>query len=110
MDCIGSSINHSMVFFGECMSESFWITFNHRRDLLGAKVEGDKATVYWNKAEPREKTLKRHWTYQEVGSMHPNNIRQGIFQVAGIEHGLISNVKIFQEDVLWEDYLKEKGL
>jgi hypothetical protein len=82
----------------------FWIIFKLNSDLIGAKIEGDKATVYWNTAPPREKKLQREYTYQEIATMHPANIRQGIMMVAGMAD--IRDLRITNEDINWLTYLK----
>ena len=71
---------------------------------LSVKIEGNKATIYWNTAPPREKQLQREYTYQEIANMHPNNIRQGIMMVAGLAN--IKDLRITQENIDWPAYLE----
>jgi hypothetical protein len=79
----------------------FWITFKWRDDRLGARVDGDKATVYWNAAEPREKRLDREYTWSEMQRLTQADIQMGIMAVVGPEIMNISEVRITNEDIDW---------
>jgi len=86
----------------------FWITFNlDNRDVVGAKIEGNKATRYWNNADPVEVTLKREYSYIELASLSPTEIQMGIIAAVGFEINRISNLRITQENIQWDTYWKE---
>jgi hypothetical protein len=85
------------------------MTIKYNSDLLGARFDSStplEATMYWNKADPRQKTLRRAYTYAETIAIHPAVIQQGVFEVAGMEGGKLSDLRIIAGDLVWDDYLR----
>ena len=84
---------------------TFAITFTYRGDRIGAQVDGDKATVYWGKAPPRDKTLNRSWTYEEMVAFHPLDIQLGVFQVVGPEIQHITDLRFHKGEFDWVGHI-----
>lgn len=82
----------------------FWIIFKWNFDIIGAKIEGDEATLYWNKAAPKKRKLERVYTYEEIASLHPMNIQQGIIAVTGMQN--IRDLRITKDNIDWNVYFK----
>lgn len=80
---------------------AYWIIFNYNRDTIGAKIDGKKVERWWNDAKI-EFTLDKEYSYSWIRSLHPSQIQEGILMVAGFEMNNISNLRITNEDLTWE--------
>lgn len=80
---------------------SYWIIFNYKNDTIGACIDDKKVIRYWNKAKI-EFELDKEYTYSQMRSFHPADIQMGILQVAGPEIANISNLRITDEKLTWE--------
>jgi len=82
---------------------SYWIIFNLNQDILVAKVDGREVERWWNKKKLANVYLDRDYSYSWIRSLHPSQIQEGIFLVAGFEANNISNFRITNEEITLED-------
>lgn len=90
------------------MSNVFWIHFVYNGDLIGGRVDGTTAELYWNDKMVGERPLRREYTAAEFQNLHPLDIQNAVFKVAGFEAFQIQGLTIQDGDLDWQELLVQR--
>lgn len=90
------------------MNNVFWIYFLYNGDLIGGRVEGKTAQVYWNNKKVGDKGLQKEYSASEFNRLHPMQIQNDMFQVIGFEAFNVQDLTIHEGDLDWQELLKQK--
>lgn len=89
------------------MNSVFWIYFVYNGDLIGGRVNGTTAELYWNNKKVGDKELRKEYSASEFNRLHPMQIQNDMFQVIGFEAFNVQGLTIQDGDLDWQELLKK---